>query len=227
MNSNKAVVLLSGGMDSLVTAAIAAQENRDLYFLHASYGQLTQDKELHSFEQIVAHYHAKDSKVLDLAWLRNLGGSRLTDAEYKSPAGFATKSFPDTYVPFRNANLICIAVAWAEVLEAKNIYLGVVEEDSSGYPDCSKSFIHAMQKVIDVGSGASHSIRLHAPVINMDKSQIVSLGMSLKAPFQYSWSCYFASDKACGKCDSCRLRLAAFAKAGFLDPIAYQGSTKP
>lgn len=222
--NNKAIVLLSGGMDSLVTAAIAAQENRELYFLHASYGQLTQEKELQSFEQIAAHYRAKDRKVIDLGWLRNLGGSRLTDAGFEATDESQARSFPDTYVPFRNANLICMAVSWAEVIGAQSVYLGVVEEDSSGYPDCSKSFIQAMQKTIDIARGSSHTIRLHAPVIDMSKSEIVATGMSLHAPFELSWSCYFASEKACGKCDSCNLRLKAFAKAGFEDPITYQGA---
>lgn len=224
MNNNKAIVLLSGGMDSLVTAAIAAKENSELYFLHASYGQLTQAKELHSFEQIATHYRAKDRKVIELSWLRNLGGSRLTDADFEATEETAAKSFPDTYVPFRNPNLICMAVSWAEVVGAECIYLGVVEDDSSGYPDCSKSFIQAMQKTIDVARGVSHPIQLRAPVIDMSKSEIISLGMKLRAPFELSWSCYFASDKACGKCDSCRLRLNAFAKAGYKDPITYQGA---
>ena len=224
MSNNKAIVLLSGGMDSLVTAAIAAKENSELYFLHASYGQLTQRKELQCFEQIAAHYQAKDTKVIDLGWLKNLGGSRLTDAGFEATNETAAKSYPDTYVPFRNANLICMAVSWAEVIGARSIYLGVVEDDGSGYPDCSKSFIQAMQKTIDVARGASHPIRLHVPVIDMNKSEIISMGMSLRAPFELSWSCYFASDKACGKCDSCRLRLNAFAKAGFEDPITYQGA---
>lgn len=223
MNESKAIVLLSGGMDSLVTAAIAAQENSELYFLHASYGQRTQEKERQCFEQFATYYKAKEQKVIDLIWLRELGGSRLTDSGYEPTDDAQSKSFPDTYVPFRNANLICIAVSWAEVVGAQSVYLGVVEEDSSGYPDCSKTFIQAMQKMIDVACGASQPIRLHAPVIGMDKSMIISTGMSLHAPFELSWSCYFSSDKACGKCDSCRLRLKAFAKAGFEDPITYQG----
>lgn len=224
MNNNKAIILLSGGMDSLVTAGIAASENSELYFLHASYGQLTQAKELQSFEQIAAHYQARDRKVIDLGWLRNLGGSRLTDAGFEATDKTNAKPFPDTYVPFRNPNLICIAVSWAEVVGAESIYLGVVEDDSSGYPDCSKSFIQAMQKTINVARGVSHPIRLHTPVIDMSKSEIVTLGMSLHAPFELSWSCYFASDQACGMCDSCLLRLNAFAKAGFEDPITYQGA---
>lgn len=223
MTQKKAIVLLSGGMDSLVTAALAHHENHELYFLHASYGQRTQEKELESFAKISSHYQAKATRIVDLAWLKELGSSSLIDPAYQSLDGEAAKSFPDTYVPFRNANLLCIAVAWAEAISAEHIYIGVVEEDSSGYPDCSKSFIQAMQELIDTASGASHKIYLHAPVIDKDKSQIVSLGLSLNAPFEHSWSCYFANDAACGQCDSCRLRLRAFAKASHIDPIKYQG----
>ncbi|NLK49289.1 MAG: 7-cyano-7-deazaguanine synthase QueC [Candidatus Cloacimonetes bacterium] len=218
----KAIVLLSGGLDSLVTAAVAATQCGELYFLHVSYGQRTQARELQSFTDISRHYQPMQTKVLDWRWLAELGGSRLTDASYQPAKSQKQQDFPDTYVPFRNATLLCAAVAWAEVVQANRIYIGAVEEDSSGYPDCRKIFFEAMQKTIETGSGNNPPISIHTPVIDLHKSEIVALGMKLKAPFELSWSCYFASDEACGKCDSCLLRLNAFSQAGFTDPIKYR-----
>lgn len=223
---DKAIVLLSGGMDSLVTAAVAVQECEQVCFLHASYGQKTQERERQSFERLCRHYQPTDSKILDWSWLAEIGGSRLTDPDFASDRSLAESRIPDTYVPFRNASLICAAVAWAEAVNASRIYIGAVEEDSSGYPDCRKSFFEAMQKAIETGSRNLPLITIHTPVIDLDKASIVRLGIQLNAPFELSWSCYFSSEEACGVCDSCRLRLKAFSLAGIADPINYRGRPK-
>lgn len=216
----RAIVLLSGGMDSLVTSAIARTECDELYFLHFSYGQRTESKELACFRAIAQHYQAKAAKVVDYHWLAEIGGSSLTDSAMEiitdTPSGV-----PNSYVPFRNANLLCAATAWAEVLKAKAIYIGAVQEDSSGYPDCRQSFFEAFEKVIREGTVAAE-IQIKTPVLQLSKKAIVQRGKSLKAPFELSWSCYFAEEAACGKCPSCVLRLKAFAEAGLKDPIPYE-----
>jgi 7-cyano-7-deazaguanine synthase len=215
----KAIVLLSGGMDSLLTAALAARECDELLFLHFAYGQRTQDKEQSCFKAIAEYYHAKEARIVDYRWLADIGGSALTDDTIQiqhDPDGI-----PNTYVPFRNATMLCAAVAWAEVTQATRIYIGAVEEDSSGYPDCRESFFEAMQSVIKLGTKAAN-ISIHTPVLHMSKKDIVLKGMDLDAPFQLSWSCYANSDKACGVCPSCVLRLKAFAQAGLSDPIPYR-----
>lgn len=215
----KAIVLLSGGMDSLLTAAIAAKECDELLFLHFAYGQRTQDKEQDCFRAIAAHYQAKEASIVDYRWLADIGGSALTDSRIQieqDPDGI-----PNTYVPFRNASMLSAAVAWAEVKTATRIYIGAVEEDSSGYPDCRQSFFEAMQSVIRLGTKAAN-IRIHTPVLHMSKKDIVLKGMELNVPFELSWSCYKDSDAACGVCPSCVLRLKAFAQAGLRDPIPYR-----
>lgn len=220
---NRAIVLISGGMDSLVTAAIADRENDELLFLHASYGQRTEAKELECFLNICDFYRPKASKIVNLTWLKDIGGSALTDVNMDishSPA--KDDEIPNTYVPFRNANLIAIATAWAEVTDANRIYIGAVEEDSSGYPDCREVFFDAMQNCIKYGTKNLQDIRIMTPVLHLSKAEIIKLGLSLAAPFEYSWSCYESSTLACGTCDSCRLRLKAFSLAGIVDPIKYQ-----
>lgn len=220
----KGIVLLSGGMDSLVTAAIAVNECESVYFMHASYGQRTQERERRSFDLLCGHYRPAGARILDWSWLAELGGSRLTDPDFRITPQMGQPAFPDTYVPFRNANLICAAVAWAEAIEANSIYIGAVEEDSSGYPDCRKVFFEAMQATVNTGSRNIPPITIRTPVIDLDKAAIVKLGISLKAPFELSWSCYFSDDEACGECDSCALRLKAFASAKVTDPIKYRGN---
>ena len=219
MKMNKAIVLLSGGMDSLLTAAIAAHECDELLFLHFSYGQRTQAKELACFRAISAHYHAKEARVVDYRWLAEIGGSALTNPtlEIKDDQD----GIPNTYVPFRNATMLCAAVAWAEVSHANRIYIGAVEEDSSGYPDCRESFFTALQSAVNLGTKAAN-IKIHTPVIHMSKEEIVLKGIALNVPFELSWSCYTNSEKACGVCPSCLLRLKAFTAAGISDPIPYQ-----
>ncbi len=220
---NRAIVLLSGGMDSLVSAAVAAQECDEINFLHFSYGQRTEAKERECFAAMVNHYHPLRAKVVEYNWLREIGGSALTDASMAiSESAQESKDAPNTYVPFRNATLLCAAVSWAEVIKANRIYIGAVEEDSSGYPDCREVFFKAYENVIATGSEIGDVINIITPVLHYNKSEIVKLGQKLHAPFHLSWSCYQSQDKACGVCDSCRLRLKAFANAGIPDPIPYR-----
>lgn len=220
-SEHKAIVLLSGGMDSLVSAAVAVRDNAKVCFLHVNYGQRTEEKELVCFYNLVSYYQPKQHLVIDMDWLGKIGGSALTDANLSHNSDQIVSSVPLTYVPFRNANFIAAAVACAEVIQADRIYIGVVEEDSSGYPDCRESFYRELQKAVDLGTKLETRIELVTPVIHLSKSSIIRLGMNLKAPFEYSWSCYTKNDIACGVCDSCRLRLKAFREAGVKDPIAY------
>lgn len=229
---NRAIVLLSGGMDSLVCAATAVSECDEVYFLHFSYGQRTQEKELECFNALVEHYQPQGARVVDYHWLQEIGGSALTDSSLNissadiSPTNNGSKTLatdiPNTYVPFRNATMLCAAVAWAEVIEATRIYIGAVEEDSSGYPDCREVFYKAFEGVIATGTKNLNPIRIFTPVLHLNKAEIVQKGMQLKAPFQLSWSCYVDNEASCGVCDSCILRLRAFAQAHYTDPIPYR-----
>ncbi len=218
---NRAIVLLSGGMDSLVTAAIAINENDEIHFLHAEYGQRTMIRERECFDRLCDFYKPKSNKVISLGWFSQIGGSALTDTKMEVSDFSASNTIPSTYVPFRNANLLCAAVSWAEVLEASNIYIGAVEEDSSGYPDCREVFFGAMNEVIKFGTKNTFPIRIVTPVLHKTKAEIVKLGFELGVPFEYSWSCYKELSIACGTCDSCHLRLKAFEIAGQKDPIKY------
>ena len=218
-----AVCLVSGGMDSCVTAAIAHQENDALAFLHVSYGQLTEERERQAFEQIANRYDVQNRLVVSLSHLAAIGGSSLTDRTVPvSSANLNSKEIPSSYVPFRNAHLLSVATSWAEVLGASSIYIGAVAEDSSGYPDCRPEFYEAFQRVLSLGTKPSTNITIRTPVITMKKSQIVQTGKRLNAPFDLTWSCYRESDLACGNCDSCALRLKAFREAGVEDPIRYR-----
>lgn len=216
------IVLISGGMDSLVTAAIAANTCDELNFLHIAYGQRTQSKERQCFDRLCAHYRPKQSRVIDMHWLGELGGSALTDSSITLDLSGNASGIPASYVPFRNANLICAAASWAEVIGADSIWIGAVEEDSSGYPDCREVFLRSMQQTIELGTKAATSIQIITPVLHQSKAEIVKLGLELRAPFEHSWSCYAENDLACGVCDSCRLRLKAFHLAGSHDPIPYR-----
>jgi 7-cyano-7-deazaguanine synthase len=217
-----AVCLVSGGMDSCVTAAIANNENDELAFLHVSYGQRTESRERESFERIADHYRVKARLVVSLEQLAKIGGSSLTDINIAvATPNLATQGIPLSYVPFRNAHLLSAAVSWSEVIGANRIYIGAVEEDSSGYPDCRPVFYDAFQRAIDLGTRPETHIQIHTPVINLKKSQIVQRGIALNAPLELTWSCYQESERACGNCDSCALRLRAFREAGVPDPIPY------
>ena len=217
-----AVVLASGGMDSCVTTAIAAQEADEIAMLHVSYGQRTEQRERLAFNAIADFYGVTKRLITSIAHLAQIGGSSLTDKNIAvSRANLASTEIPTSYVPFRNAHLLSIATSWAEVIGAQRIYIGAVAEDSSGYPDCRPEFYEAFNRVIEVGTKPETQIKIVTPVITMKKSEIIQLGSALQAPLHLSWSCYQAEEKACGICDSCALRLRGFQQAGIVDPIPY------
>jgi 7-cyano-7-deazaguanine synthase len=217
---SRAIVLLSGGMDSCVCAALASRDHA-VAALHVSYGQRTEHRERQSFLAICERLHIPDKLLVRNDALRAIGGSALTDENIAVPiASLADHTIPVTYVPFRNAHFLSVAVSWAEVLGATKIYIGAVEPDSSGYPDCRPVYYEAFNRVIRAGTKAGN-IEIVAPLIAMRKAEIVRLGLELNAPFDLTWSCYSHEDRACGQCDSCVLRLRAFAAAGVNDPIPY------
>lgn len=218
----KGIVLVSGGMDSLVTAAIAARDCDEVYFLHVNYGQLTETKEQQCFDELVVHYKPVDVLVTDIKYLSQIGGSSITDSSIEVKDHDGSAGVPNSYVPFRNTHLIAIAVSWAEVIKAERIYIGAVEEDSSGYPDCREQYFAALQQAIDLGTKDDTKITICTPIIHLSKGEIVKLGAELNAPFASSWSCYRDNTTACGTCDSCVLRLKAFKEAGLKDPIPYR-----
>lgn len=220
----KSVVLLSGGLDSAVTAAIAAKKSR-CTFVHVNYGQRTEGRELKAFKEIARHYGAK-TLVADISHLKKIGGSALTDKSIEVPKGrLGRRGIPVTYVPFRNAHLLSIAVSAAEAIGAAEVYIGAVEEDSSGYPDCREAFFKAFERAVTLGT-KNRKIRIKTPLIHKRKAEIVRLGMRLKAPLHLTWSCYKSSSRACGECDSCLLRLRGFKEAGVVDPIPYKGKER-
>ncbi len=221
-HSSLAVCLVSGGMDSCVTAAIARQENDELAFLHVSYGQLTEARERRAFTDLADYFGVRQRLAVSVEYLTKIGGSSLTDPKIPvSEADLASREIPTSYVPFRNSHLLSIATSWAEVIAARSIYVGAVAEDSSGYPDCRPEFYDAFERAIEVGTRPETRIRILTPVIEMRKSQIVQRGLELAAPLELTWSCYQSEERACGHCDSCALRLRAFLEAGVRDPIPY------
>ena len=221
-NPQSAIVLVSGGMDSCVTAAIARRENDDIAFLHVSYGQRTEVRERQAFNEIADHYGVEMRLDISIEHLAKIGGSSLTDENIAvTEADLKSKEIPTSYVPFRNANMLSIAVSWAEVIGANAIYIGAVAEDSSGYPDCRPEFYAAFQLAIDTGTKAETHIEIHTPIILLSKAEIVKKGVELNAPLHLTWSCYRSEDAACGTCDSCALRLRGFDQAGVSDPIEY------
>lgn len=216
-----AVVLASGGMDSCVTTAIAQLDFR-LAMLHVTYGQRTQARELRAFHALADFFHAERRLVCHLEHLKQIGGSSLTDPSLAvERADLGRKEIPSSYVPFRNAHFLSIAVSWGEVLGARKIFVGAVAEDSSGYPDCRPEYYAAFNRVIAAGTKPDTQLEIVTPVIHLRKSEIVRRGRELDAPFVFTWSCYQAEDVACGVCDSCALRLRAFEEAGLEDPIPY------
>lgn len=217
-----AIVLVSGGMDSCVTAAIAAAENDSTAFLHISYGQRTESRERQAFNDIADFYGVANRLDVSIEYLAKIGGSSLTDEKIPvSAADLSSKEIPSSYVPFRNANMLAIATSWAEVLGANGIYIGAVAEDSSGYPDCRPEFYEAFQKTIDTGTKPATHIEIRTPIIQLSKAEIVKKGIELCAPLRLTWSCYRSEDLACGTCDSCALRLRGFEQAGIEDPLKY------
>ncbi len=221
----RAIVLLSGGMDSCVCAALAARDC-DAAALHVSYGQRTEERERQSFLAICRRLNIHDQLAIRNELFRAIGGSALTDESIAVPTSENIgHEIPVTYVPFRNAHFLSAAVSWAEVLGATKIFIGAVEQDSSGYPDCRPAYYEAFNQVIKTGTKHG-SIEIVAPLIHLRKSEIVRLGLELGAPFDLTWSCYSREDRACGVCDSCVLRLRAFAAAGASDPIPYAAAEK-
>jgi 7-cyano-7-deazaguanine synthase len=219
-----AVVSLSGGMDSCVTAAIAKAAGYDLALLHADYGQRTQERERQAFRDIADFYEVRAARRLIIGFdtLKAIGGSALTDASIALPEGDLERAgVPVSYVPFRNAHLLATCVSWAEVLGATTIFVGFVEEDSSGYPDCREAFLKSFEQTANLGTKPETNLTFHAPLIHLRKAEIVLKGLELSAPLQLSWSCYQGEAEACGHCDSCHLRLRGFKEAGFPDPIPY------
>mgnify|MGYP006300717493 CR=1 FL=1 len=218
-----AVVLTSGGLDSCVCVAEASR-SYDLALLHLNYGQRTQARELRAFGEIADHHDVPAARrlVSDLDHLRVIGGSSLVDMSQDIETGYPdTTRIPSTYVPFRNAHILCLAVSWAEVIGARAVFIGAVEEDSSGYPDCRASFYRAFQQAVDEGTKPDTRIVIETPLIALDKAAIVRRGLELGAPLELTWSCYQREDLACGVCESCRLRLRGFAAAGVDDPVGY------
>jgi len=224
MNKNNfAICLVSGGMDSCVTAAIAKAETDEIAFLHVSYGQRTQRRERQAFNDIADFYNVEKRLDVSIEYLTKIGGSSLTDESIEvADANLESKEIPTSYVPFRNANMLSIATSWAEVLNATRIYIGAVAEDSSGYPDCRPEFYAAFEKTIEVGTKPETLIKIATPIIHLSKAEIVRKGIELNAPLHLSWSCYRNEDAACGTCDSCALRLRGFERAGAADPIKYK-----
>jgi 7-cyano-7-deazaguanine synthase len=227
----RSVVCLSGGMDSCVTTAMAASET-EAYALHFSYGQRTESRELEAARAVADRLGLREFMHLRIDVFRRIGGSALTDATIDVPEasdsfrehGFIENEIPVTYVPFRNAHFLSAAVSWAEVLGATRVYIGAVEQDSSGYPDCRPEYYEAFQKLIDTGTRAGQGnerIRIVTPLISKSKAEIVRLGLECDAPLDLTWSCYREEREACGACESCVLRLRAFAAAGVADPIRY------
>lgn len=217
---SRAVVLLSGGMDSCVCAALAVRDF-EAAAVHVSYGQRTEARERRAFLAICDHLGIHDRLVVRNEALRAIGGSALTDPNIAVPESHLTgREIPVTYVPFRNAHFLSVAVSWAEVLGAEKVYIGAVEQDSSGYPDCRPAYYRAFNEVVRTGTREG-KIEIVTPLIGMRKAEIVRRGLELSVPFDLTWSCYSRVDRACGVCDSCVLRLRAFQEAGAVDPIVY------
>ncbi len=217
-----AVVAVSGGMDSSVTAAIAQKKFR-LAFAHFNYGQRTEARELKAFHDIADYYNVNERLVIDFTHFAAIGGSSLTDKNISiSKADLKSKEVPTSYVPFRNANILTACVSWAEVLNANALYIGAVFEDSSGYPDCRPRFFKAFERMVNLGTKPETLIKVITPIIKYSKAEIVLKGRELNAPLHLTWSCYKNSKIACGICDSCALRLRGFQQAGFQDPIKYK-----
>ncbi len=218
----RAIVLVSGGLDSCVCLAEAVREYH-VAVLHLNYGQRTEQRELQAFTAVADHFGVKERLVVDISYLHEIGGSSLVDASRDVETGLPSlDEVPSTYVPFRNANILSIAVSWGEVIGARVIYIGAVQEDGSGYPDCTAEFYTAFAAAVDAGTKPSTKLEIRAPLLQMDKAAIVRRGQELGAPLADTWSCYVNEDEACGECESCRLRLRGYAKAGVEDPIRYR-----
>ena len=216
-----AVIAVSGGMDSCVTAAIA-NENYQLAFAHINYGQRTEKREQKAFNDLADFFRVKERLVIDYSHLSKIGCSSLTDMNISvTKADLSNREVPTSYVPFRNANILSACVSWAEVLNANTVFIGAVYEDSSGYPDCRPEFFSAFEKIVELGTKPETKIKIETPVIHLSKAEIIKKGIEINAPLHLTWSCYQNEDVACGVCDSCALRLRGFQLAGVEDPIPY------
>lgn len=220
--TKKAVCIISGGMDSALSSAVAKQDGFEIIALHFNYGQRTEKKELECFRLLAKEFQAIKTYEIDLPFFTQIGASALTDSSIDVPTDGIKEGVPITYVPFRNGIFLSIATAVAEKEGASAIYIGVVEEDSSGYPDCRESYMEAMERAINLGTKDETKLKIKRPLVNMKKSQIVQKSLELGVKLEYTWSCYKEEDKACGVCDSCRFRLKGFEEAGVKDPIVYK-----
>jgi len=220
--NKQAVCIISGGMDSALSAKIAQNEGYDIIALHFNYGQRTELKELDCFRKVVKNLNAKETYEIDLPFFKQIGASALTDKSIDVPIDGLEEGVPTTYVPFRNGIFLSIATSIAEKHGAEALFIGVVEEDSSGYPDCTHNYIEQMQIAINLGTKDETKLEIKKPLVAMKKSEIVKKALELNVPLQNTWSCYQSEDKACGVCDSCRLRLRGFDQAGYVDLIEYQ-----
>ncbi|MCP4292036.1 MAG: 7-cyano-7-deazaguanine synthase QueC [bacterium] len=217
-----AIVLASGGLDSAVCLA-EAQLEYDVALLHVNYGQRTEERELQAFNDLANHYQIDRRLVVDISYLKRIGGSSLMDSSQTVETGVPEDGagIPSTYVPFRNAHILCIGMSWAEVIGAKALFIGAVEEDGSGYPDCREEFYQKFSAAADAGTRPETQVEICIPLIHMNKEAIVRRGLQLGAPLALTWSCYTGSEKACGVCERCHLRLRGFSQAGQTDPIDY------
>jgi len=221
MMSKKAVCILSGGMDSTLASFIAKNEGYEIITVHFNYGQRTEHKELECFRNISIELDVKEKYEINIPFFTQIGASALTDKTIDVPTDGVKPGVPITYVPFRNGIFLSIATAIAEKHEADALFIGVVEEDSSGYPDCTDTFISKMESAMNQGTKEETKLQIKTPLVHMTKSQIVRKALELTVPLEYTWSCYKNEDKACGVCDSCRLRLKGFEEAGTSDKIPY------
>ena len=219
--SKSAVCIISGGMDSALSAKIAELEGYEIIALHFNYGQRTETKEAECFRMVATSVNASQSHVIDLPFFEQIGASALTDKSIDVPTEGTEEGVPVTYVPFRNGIFLSIAAAVAEKHGAEALFIGVVEEDSSGYPDCRESYIRQMQDAINLGTKEETYLEVKMPLVALKKSEIVKKSLELGVPLESTWSCYRSEEKACGVCDSCRLRLKGFKEAGSVDPISY------
>ena len=219
--SKKAVCIISGGMDSALAATIAKKEGYEIVALHFNYNQRTQDKELECFELIAKDLEVKEKYIIDLDFFKQIGATALIGDEIDVPTDGIKPGVPVTYVPYRNGIFLSISAAVAQKHNAEAIFIGVVEEDSSGYPDCRESFIKSIENSINLGLKDDSNLKIETPLIHLSKADIVKKSLELGVKLEHTWSCYKNSDKACGVCDSCRLRLKGFAEANSKDPIEY------
>jgi len=220
--SKRCVCIISGGMDSALSAKIAQQEGYEIIALHFNYGQRTEQKELKAYRLVADSVDATEKYEINLPFFEQIGASALTDKSIDIPTEGLEEGVPVTYVPFRNGIFLSLAAALGEKHGAEALFIGVVEEDSSGYPDCRESYIKQMEHAINLGTKEETKLEIKMPLVSLKKSQIVQKSLELGVPLEHTWSCYKEEEKACGICDSCRLRLKGFEEAGSVDPIEYK-----